>query len=1329
MATYSYSGTKITGMSTTGKVFKNTKIKDAKKGQTYFNKSTGHVYKCTEGGKASKAKWRYLRTDIAKKPTVSVSSLGAPERVTVGAATRCMKATWKTPAAMIDTKKGDRATALDIHWYLGIAGKDPDKVVKTTNEKATESTINLSNLKIGKKTYTRNEFYPFTGKPKLNYVTIKVVSRNGKGAGVSAKATRNFNFPRSPVISDFTFDSENGQLSCTITTDAGADYYERYDTRYTMTAYYSATDSTTTVYDSNSTNTSISLEFDDASYASRPYGEFVKVTVRAWARGYKGDSAVTESVFYIAYPAKATIEDISISGKSSSDKCTVYVDTHSTDEHPVDRVKLEYLANSIYEEANQIPADAGWDTTDIMDDAECEALAMSVADLMPDRGKYTWIRLKTYHANEAVLFRYSDYKRIKDLETPAATSADDKIVIASAVAGADGKSAVVNLGWDDGALPSTGTEISWDVEEDAWKSTKNPSDYEFTWEDKTAQGAAIPIIVGGVTYPHSAAITIKDLEESEKYFVKARRYLEGDNTTYSEYSNSATVVTSEKPESVGVIANRYVPKGSGLNVYWTFSGNGLQREWQIVDSNGTILANGEGSLGSTQIPADRLIAFAEDGDIEFTVQVSTGSGFVVSESKKVTIIESPTLEITGNSLVHAHEEEERDFSGDIVTFKPKEGEFVKSLKVPLNPVQDLHGYDKPWVGGAGANKWDEEWEVGGYSTADGSKSAQSTTIRSKNAITVTPNGSYYVGVFGTGAIYLFYYDQNGDYVGNSGGYVSSGEKTMPNDAYQLRFQLNPAYGTTYNNDIAINYPSTVTTYSPWKNLCPITGWTGCNVVVSPTEDAQDGTTYPVSWQTEAGTVYGGTVDLVSGVLTVTMVSKDLGTLNYTPNGSFQNTYNSSTLSPMAENGVGGVSSTNLLCEAYKVYTSSAVGTSDGGIAVGAGGDVVYIKDTTVSDATALKTALNGIKVVYKLATPQTYQLDPVQVALLIGEQNNIWNNVGITKLKLAEVIFDGDQLQTNDLSLSFKSNKVCDIKLIVTSQGAVGQFPQGILRQTAGDTIHSNLYVPVWTKLSGEFTTTVHLPLALDFWDKASYTLSAMAIDRQTGLKSAEVGFSFPVGWAHQAPSIEPLETYTLSTDTTVSDNKNYYVYDSETETYTVVEPVGTENPHNEGWYEVVITEYVTVTPRDYTDENGTHHLAAEINLTPPPNYDSDDIYDIYRVTGDGAQLIGQGFPLTYTVVDEYAPFGEDLTSYYRIAIRTSDGDISFADVEYVLGYDGIRLDWSGGYIEYPYSVSIGDSYQKDVDIRHHMDGSINGYWNQGVKRKGSLNTDAIKIL
>lgn len=964
---YTYKGTKITGTSTSGKVFKNSGIKDSNKGQIYFNTSTGHVYQCTEGGKASKAKWKYIRTDIAKKPTVAVSGLGAPARITIGTATRCMRATWKTPAAMVDTKKGDRATALKIEWFLGIAGKDPDKVVKTANEKLTESTIYLSSLTIGKKKYERKDFYPFAGKSKLNYVTVKVTSQNAKGDGASAKATREFVVPRKPTISNFEFDPETGKVSCTITTDPGNDYKERYDTRYKMTVYYSDTKKTVMVHDTSTTLTSKTISFNDAQYASRSYEDFAKVTVTAWARGYKGDSAPAEKTFYISYPAQASIDDVQVSSKDSTGKCTIYVTTHNTAEHPVDRVKLEYLANSDYAEANLIPGDAGWEQTDIIDDAVCKALAVSVSNLISDRGKYTWIRLKTFHANETVLYRYSQYWRIKEMETPAATAADDKIKILSAVAGADGKSAVVELVWDDGELPSTGTELSWDEEENAWKSTKDPNNYEFTWSD----GART---IDGKTWGGSATITIKGLEEASKYYIKARRYSEGDETTFSGYSNSATVVTSEKPESVTASADRYVPRGTGLNVYWTFAGNGLQKEWQIVDSNGTVLANGGGSLGSTQISADRLMAFAEDGEIAFTVQVSTGSGFVVSEEKKVTIIDKPEIAIASSSLV-------------------------------------------------------------------------------------------------------------------------------------------------------------------------------------------------------------------------------------------------------------------------------------------------------------------------------------------------------------------SNQLRTNNLSVTLESNKVCDVKVIVTSQGVSGQFPQGILRQTAGDTIHSGLYTTEWTEEQEGFSTVIELPTALDFWDNGAYTLAVTAIDRQTGLVSDSVTMNFSVAWAHQAPSIEPTEVYTLSADTEVIDDKNYYSYDSETQTYTVVEAEGTENPSEESWYEVTITRYVTLTPIDETDDNGFHHQAVQINLTPPPNAASDDVYDIYRVTGDGAQLIGQSFPQTYVATDEYAPFGDDLTNHYRIAVRTADGDISFSDIEYVLDGDSIRLDWAEGFIEYPYSVDIGDSYKKDVDIRKHLDGSIGAYWNKGVERNGSLNTDAIKIL
>ena len=41
----------------------------------------------------------------------------------------------------------------------------------------------------------------------------------------------------------------------------------------------------------------------------------------------------------------------------------------------------------------------------------------------------------------------------------------------------------------------------------------------------------------------------------------------------------------------------------------------------------------------------------------------------------------------------------------------------------------------------------------------------------------------------------------------------------------------------------------------------------------------------------------------------------------------------------------------------------------------------------------MKAGVSGIKLVYKLATNQTYQLDPVTVTTLLG-QNNIWADCG-----------------------------------------------------------------------------------------------------------------------------------------------------------------------------------------------------------------------------------------------------------------------------------------------------------------------------------------------
>ena len=55
-----YSGTKITGTSTTATAFSGSGITDAKVGDMYLNTSTQNLYRCTVGGAAATAKWVYV---------------------------------------------------------------------------------------------------------------------------------------------------------------------------------------------------------------------------------------------------------------------------------------------------------------------------------------------------------------------------------------------------------------------------------------------------------------------------------------------------------------------------------------------------------------------------------------------------------------------------------------------------------------------------------------------------------------------------------------------------------------------------------------------------------------------------------------------------------------------------------------------------------------------------------------------------------------------------------------------------------------------------------------------------------------------------------------------------------------------------------------------------------------------------------------------------------------------------------------------------------------------------------------------------------------------
>lgn len=147
-----------------------------------------------------------------------------------------------------------------------------------------------------------------------------------------------------------------------------------------------------------------------------------------------------------------------------------------------------------------------------------------------------------------------------------------------------------------------------------------------------------------------------------------------------------------------------------------------------------------------------------------------------------------------------------------------------------------------------------------------------------------------------------------------------------------------------------------------------------------------------TYTTDLGrTVYGGTLDIVSGVLTVDRAMVDLGTLTWTRNTSeYSYAY-------FYSNGFLQYSQTPLVCSHYPFASGGKAGlTTDKTMAYySAASTRMTIRDDSYTDATSFATAMSGVQCVYPLLTPQTYQLTPQEVEALVGE-NVVWSDGSVT---------------------------------------------------------------------------------------------------------------------------------------------------------------------------------------------------------------------------------------------------------------------------------------------------------------------------------------------
>lgn len=261
----------------------------------------------------------------------------------------------------------------------------------------------------------------------------------------------------------------------------------------------------------------------------------------------------------------------------------------------------------------------------------------------------------------------------------------------------------------------------------------------------------------------------------------------------------------------------------------------------------------------------------------------------------------------------------------------------------------------------GRNLWDEVWGVGSINASSGNDEGSKEAIYSKNYTPIIPNSTYifvYAGSAKIENVKTRFYDHNKKYIGyndNNGQIVYPNKAFItPLNAFYVRFTLPSDYGNVYKNDIALIADSSGT-YVPYhRNEHPI----------PEAIKALPG----YGWSAGTARNY---VDYENKRYVQCVSSVDLGTLNWVAGDSGKVGFQTSQVTGQKLTKNYNILP-NIICSKYLAKTQNAMWgkTSVTGITTNASVDgYVYVNDTSYTDATAFKQAMQGVILYYELATP------------------------------------------------------------------------------------------------------------------------------------------------------------------------------------------------------------------------------------------------------------------------------------------------------------------------------------------------------------------------
>ena len=195
----------------------------------------------------------------------------------------------------------------------------------------------------------------------------------------------------------------------------------------------------------------------------------------------------------------------------------------------------------------------------------------------------------------------------------------------------------------------------------------------------------------------------------------------------------------------------------------------------------------------------------------------------------------------------------RTVTGNPISFNDGSDAPLVSCVSQIVSVQDLHGYDKPWVGGAGKNKLDGS-TIQFY--------GEQESVLTKNGVTLTRNsdGSFKLSGTASADTRLMFvntdtFKSGNSYTFSTKGFTSAGNiriiisgvnpstsglsytSVYPTDDWSKTFNMaqddtlyyyyiDVQNGATVNVTLyaQIELGSTATTFSPYSNICPISGY-------------------------------------------------------------------------------------------------------------------------------------------------------------------------------------------------------------------------------------------------------------------------------------------------------------------------------------------------------------------------------------------------------------------------------------------------------------------------------------------------------------------------